>query len=110
MSRRLNVVVAPGSSAEREYEAIAPGFRPQSSEDMQFYGGRTLPRLAFVTYYLGAWSAADATAIDHALAGAMEDPRLNNVLAQYFPHATLSTTFAGSHKLPATVPARVTKT
>jgi hypothetical protein len=96
--RPLNVVLRPGSSAESALrdEAIAPGFQPVPSLDLQYLGGRTLPQLAFRLVYLGHWSAADRRALDETLPAAMSDPGLNDVLVQYFPGQTVGSTFAGS--------------
>ena len=46
---------------------------------------RRIPALTFTNVYLGAWDAAERATLDQALAAAMGDPHLNNVLAQYFP-------------------------
>ncbi len=95
----LNVVVRPNSEAAASYKSavLAPGFEADPSLDLRYLGGKTIPRLTFTNVYLGAWAAADRTRLDHALAGAMTDPYLNNVLAQYFP-GPIGSTFAGSHE------------
>ena len=85
---------------------IAPGFKRNTRMNLKFMGGRTIPNLAFKSFYLGgaAWSDSDIQNIDHALSGAMSDPHLNNVMLQYFKRAqTISTKFLGSTKSPGTV-------
>lgn len=82
--------------------AIAPGFTPEPAFDMTYQGGRTIPALAYTSVYLdGAkWAASDVANIDAALAGALSDKGLNNVLLQYYPgRKSISTTFLGSRKL-----------
>jgi len=93
----LNVVVRPSSQAEAAYRSavLAPGFAADTSLALRYLGGKTLQRLTFTTVYLGRWDAAERTHLDRALAGAMADPYLNNVLAQYFT-GPVGSTFAGS--------------
>jgi hypothetical protein len=107
----LSVVLRPGSQAEASYQSavLAPGFGPEPSLDLRYYGGKTLPSLRFTTVYVGTWAEADRASLDQALAAAMRDRDLNNVLAQYFPKAQVSATFAGSKLHDAAVPARMTR-
>ena len=104
----LNVVLRPNSLAEAAYRStvLAPGFTADPSLDLRYLGGKTIPRLTFTNVYLGAWDAAERTNLDRALAGAMADPHLNNVLAQYFT-GQVGSTFAGSLAHVGAVPARV---
>jgi len=94
----LNVVVAPDSDAAAAFEsaALLPGFVPEPRLDLQYLGGRTLPSLAFRLVYLGRWQAAERRALDHAVAAAMADSGLNEILAQYFPGRSVASTFGGS--------------
>lgn len=105
MATVLRVVARPQSEAARFYrraigrpEAIAPGIAPHPEFDLVNHGGKTIPSLTYVNFYLGAasWSAADTQSIDRALAAAMQDSGLNNVMAQYFggvpPQATAAPT------------------
>src|SRR5579864_8615443 len=71
---------APGAAP------IAPGFSPQPSLDLQYFSGKTIPALSFTNIYLGSpgWVDSDITNIDQALAAAMSDPTLNNVIQQYY--------------------------
>jgi hypothetical protein len=105
----LSVVLRPGSEAEASYRSavLAPGFGPDPGLDLRYYGGRTFPHLRFTMVYLGSWDAAERGHLDHALAAAMRDRGLNNVLAQYFPTAEVTTTFAGSLEHQGDVPERV---
>jgi hypothetical protein len=115
--RPMNVFVARGSRAEDRYRAIAgvpdltpevlaPGVPPTPAHDLIYHGGKTIPSLAYANLYVGgaAWSAGDVASIDAALAGAMTEPTLNNVMAQYF--ATMPVTRPQpSRKLPGAAPA-----
>ena len=116
--RPMNVHVARGSKAEHKYramagisdlvpEVLAPGLPPTPKHDLVFHGGKTLLSLDYTNLYVGgdAWSAADITDIDAALADAMSEPTLNNVMAQYFS-AIPVTTFKPSRSLPGAGPTR----
>lgn len=105
----LDVVVRPCSEAAAAYESavLAPGFGPDPSLNLRYLGGKTLPHLRYTLVYLGEWSPPERAALDHALAAAMRDRELNNVLAQYFPGAEVTTTFAGSLAHRGPVPERV---
>ena len=98
--RPMNVQVARGSSAERAFravaslpgqiarpEAIVPGIGPTPAHDLKFHGGRTIVNLTFKNFYIGggsSWQPNDVQSIDQALAAAMSDQDLNNVMVQYF--------------------------
>jgi hypothetical protein len=105
VERPLDVVLRPDSPAEAAYRSavLAPGFQAEPGLDLQYLGGKTIPALTFTSVYLGTWDATERETLDRALAAAMGDPHLNNVLAQYFPQAKVSSTFAGSHLHPAPV-------
>jgi hypothetical protein len=122
----MNIHVAHGSHAERKYramaglpggdavlvDALAPGFKPTRSHDLIFHKGKTIQALTFANFYLGgqqAWKANDITAIDHALAAAMSDQRLNNVMMQYFNNQPVSSTLKGSQVLPGPAPSHFTQ-
>ena len=99
-------------SAKPAGGTIAPGFTPRRSLNMKFFGGRTLPRLSFRSFYLGSenWDDSDIQNIDKALSEAMSDPGLNNVLQQYFPNSgAISTNFLGSTKVPGPVDSPYTR-
>jgi hypothetical protein len=91
----LNVVLAP----ERTTAVLTPGFRPDPSLNLRYFGGRTLPDLTWTHVYLAGWDAKAREHLDHALAAAMSDTGLNNVLAQYFPDADVTARFAGSRTI-----------
>jgi hypothetical protein len=62
---------------------------PHPREDLVFRGGRTLPRMSYKTFYIGAaWAsgtqASSRTNLDAALAAAMTDDALNEIVGQYF--------------------------
>ncbi|HKB94135.1 MAG TPA: hypothetical protein VKC62_07900 [Gaiellaceae bacterium] len=105
----LNVVLGPGSEAEAAYRSavLAPGFGPEQSLDLRYFGGKTIPHLRYATVALGRWDAGERGTLDAALAAAMRDRGLNNVLAQYFPGAEVDATFAGAHTYDGSVPGRV---
>jgi len=115
MTTVLRVVARPQSEAANMYrraigrpDAIAPGIAPRPEFDLVNHGGRTLPSLTFVSFYLGgaAWPADDRKSIDAALEAAMADSGLNNVMAQYFdgvpPPSTAMTSQSVSLVAPAT--------
>jgi phospholipase C len=124
--RVLNVAYRPGSTAANAYRsvvalpsakarvgrlqqaavlaaALPPGVPPIPEEDLVFQGGKTIPSLIFTNFYVGrqAWNPADIQRIDDALAKAMTDRRLNNVMAQYFPGQPVTSAFRPS-AAPAT--------
>jgi hypothetical protein len=107
--RPLDVVLRPDSPAEAAYRSavLAPGFEAAPDLNLRYLGGRTLSLLAFRNVYLGSWDAAERTQLDGALAAAMEDAHLNNVLVQYFPGGTIGSSFAGSRVRAGAVPPRV---
>jgi hypothetical protein len=88
-------------------ELIAQGFKADHSYDLKDFKGKTIQKLSFMNVYLGAshWAASDMSNIDAALSGAMSDPKLNDVIQQYFGSThTISTTFIGPRKSDAAVP------
>jgi hypothetical protein len=117
----MNVHVRRGSRAEDKYRAmagiedllpeqLAPGLAPTPAHDLIFHGGRTILDLGYVNLYVAgeAWAPSDIASIDTALAGAMTEPTLNNVMAQYFDGSPV-TTPVGSRKLPGSAPSRVSQ-
>jgi hypothetical protein len=110
------IVVRPDSPAgehyraARETAALAHGFAPEPGLNLRRFPGRTIERLTFTNVYLGgagAWSGDDRERIDTSLAAAMEDPQLNNVIAQYYADGKPTTAFAPSRELPDPLPGRV---
>ena len=119
--RPMNIYVRRGSRAEEKYRAFGgvPGLEPEQrvpgipstpAHDLLFHGGRTIPDLTFTSFYVGAdaWQHSDIQNIDRALAAAMGDPSLNNVMAQYFSRPPTSA-FKPSEKLPGPAPARMSQ-
>ena len=103
----MRIQARQGSLAERRYyrnsalpgmkwpmpKAIAPGVDPSPLDDLIFHGGKTVPQMEFQNVYLGSaadWTASDITFIDRAITLAMRDKRMNNVMVQYFPGASLA--------------------
>lgn len=90
------------------------GLRSQASasDDLKFRGGRTIRNLTYVNLYVGGrdvWDQSDWKNIDKHLAAAMSDPRLNNVLVQYFGNQSISSRFQGSFFLSGWQPQYVTR-
>jgi hypothetical protein len=88
-------------------EAIAPPFAPDAARDLQYFGGKTIPRLSFTSFYLGGasrWADSDVGSIDRALEKAMTDAALEDIVAQYFPGQELSSTFTGHRFVEPSVP------
>ena len=116
--RPMNVFVGRGSSAERLFrararpvpEAIVPGIQPTPAHDLKNHGGKIIQNLRFMNLYVGAdaWNAGDMANIDKALAAAMSDRNLNNVMVQYFS-GPISSTFDGAQNLPGSAPAIVSQ-
>jgi hypothetical protein len=107
----LNLVLRPDSPAEAAYKSavLAPGFEPAPGLALEYLGGRTLSDLAYRLVYLGRWHVSEREDLDRALASAMRDPGLNEILQQYFPSASVTVTVNGSSVHRGTVPARVDK-
>ena len=79
-TRLMRIQARPGSPAEARYyrypegrwaqldpEAIAPGIPPDSSADLVFHGGKTVPQMEFQNIFLGgraSWLASDIDQIN----------------------------------------------
>src|SRR5438046_10365757 len=114
-ARVMRVHVAPGSRAEKicrgyagrpgqpvQPEALARGIPSTPSHDLHDRGGKVIPDLVFTNFFLGgtsAWSKDDTQRIDGALAAAMSDHNLNNVMVQYFRGAQITSAFRPSQVL-----------
>lgn len=93
--------------------ALAGGFNPTPGQDLKYRGGKTIRDLTFINLYIGgqnAWAAQDWQSIDHALAAAMADPQLNNVMVQYFGNQAISSRFLGSFFVDGYNPSTVDQT
>jgi hypothetical protein len=120
----MRVLVRPRSPAEDKRHpkakdraprprALAPGFQATPQHDLKFRGGRTIPHLAYMNFFVGGaadWQKTDVDNINRALAGAMSDAKLNNVMCQYFGNQAITTTFLGSHFTGTKKPKKVTET
>ncbi|HLJ17996.1 MAG TPA: hypothetical protein VKV15_26105 [Bryobacteraceae bacterium] len=109
----MNVCVAQNSSAEAAFRAragatvVGPGPRSQHAQDsvahdLHFHGGRLISNLGFYNFYLGgdeSWQNETIGSIDRALAAAMTDRKLNNVIVQYLPKAEITSRLEGSQVL-----------
>jgi hypothetical protein len=92
--------------------ALAPGLPATPEHDLTFHGGSTIADLVFTNFYVGgsdAWQPSDIQSIDKALAAAMSDKDLNNVMCQYFPTGQISSTFRGSQVLVGPPPQTVSQ-
>ncbi len=99
-TRLMRIQARPGSPVERRHyrypenrwaqlepDAIAPGIPPDASADLVFHGGKTVPQMEFQNVFLGgkaSWLASDIDQINTVITLAMQDPRLNNVVGQFF--------------------------
>jgi PLD-like domain len=91
-------------------KAIAPGILPSPLDDLIFHGGKVVPQMTFQNVYLGSagdWAQRDIDLIDGAILRAMQDRRLNNVIGQYFPGASISCDFTQSVVLSDAKPVEV---
>jgi hypothetical protein len=106
-----SVAIAPDAAAAERYRAArVAAFPPEPDLNLQRYPGRIIQDLVFTNVYLGgasAWSSDDISRIDAALAAAMSDLHLNNVLAQYYPDGFPTTTFKPSRVLEGPLPERI---
>jgi hypothetical protein len=79
--------------------ALAAGIAASPMEDLKYRGGRTIRDLKYMNIFVGgegAWDPNDYKSIDKKLAAAMSDPKLNNVIMQYFGNSPVSSQFLGS--------------
>jgi hypothetical protein len=107
--RPLRVFVGHGTNAEKGFQArmsmpevLAPGLPPTPAHDLIYHGGHTITDLVFTNFYVGgtaAWNGSDVQNIDKALAAAISDVDLNNVMVQYFPSGKITSTFKPSQVL-----------
>jgi hypothetical protein len=108
-------VVRKGSVAARSLtktaglhpDALTKGLKPSPKQDLIFHGGRTIENLSFVNFYVAgqtAWDPGDIQNIDKALAAAMSDKNLNNVMMQYFQNKPITSKLAGSERLTGDAP------
>ena len=114
-ARPLRAAVAGGSpSADQMHESAGlpgrmpsfgervPGVQSTPAEDLKFRGGHTIADLQFVNLYVGgdeSWSKSDIQQIDSAIAAAMADRNLNNVMMQYFNNRPITSVALPSHPL-----------
>ena len=110
----LSVAVAPRTVVDGGYpqalgapRLLAPGINPNPAFDLRYHGGKTMAAMSYLNVYLGqGWTDADKQSIDGALAAAMSDARLNEILAQYFGGHAPATQALASQRLETAVPAR----
>lgn len=112
--RPLRVFVGHRTKAEKGFrdrmsmpEVLAPGLPATPAHDLVYHGGHTIADLIFTNFYVGgtaAWKASDIQNIDKALAAAMSDADLDNVMVQYFPGGKITSTFEPSQVLAGPPP------
>lgn len=89
--------------------ATASKFAPTPAHNLINHGGNIIQDLVYTNFYIGgasSWAASDIKNIDDALAAAMADTNLNNVMMQYFKNKPITTTFEPSHILPGARPSQ----
>jgi len=105
--RPMRVATAPGSPADKGYRSraalpspmvVAGNLGPTPKHDLLFRGGKVVPDLTYVNFYVSgsSWAQADIDSINGSLEAAMTDERLNNVMVQYFPGGRITSSFSGS--------------
>lgn len=119
--RPLRVFVGHRTKAEKGFRSrmlmpepavLAPGLPATPEHDLVFNGGKTIQNLVFTNFYVGgsgAWQASDMQSIDQALASAMSDTDLNNVMCQYYASGQITSTFQGSQILAGPPPQTVSQ-
>src|SRR3954447_16377120 len=102
MIRPLRVVLGHRTVVEKGFgerkampkpAILAPGLPATPEHNLVFQGGRTIQDLIFTNFYVGgssAWKNGDIQSIDNALAAAMSDQNLNNVMSQYYPSGRIT--------------------
>jgi hypothetical protein len=118
--RPMRVFVGHATKAEKGFRsrvsmpkpaALAAGLPPTPEHDLIFNGGNTIAELIFTNFYVGgarAWRPSDIQSIDQALAAAMSDKDLNNVMSQYY-RGKITSTFRGSQILAGPPPQAVSQ-
>ncbi len=97
---------------EPSFAARVSGVPSTPSEDLRYRGGHTIPHLQFVNLYVGgddAWQKSDIESIDNAIAAAMSDRNLNNVMIQYFQNQPITSTALPSHPLTGYRPKKISQ-
>jgi hypothetical protein len=98
--------------AEAAQGLLPSGIDPSPDHNLVDRQGRIIPDLTFTNFFVGgpeSWSSNDIRSIDQALAAAMSDRALNNVMVQYFRGSGITSTFSPSKTLPGPAPQTVSK-
>jgi hypothetical protein len=121
MVRPLRVVLGHRTVAEKGFgerkampqpAVLAHGLPATPEHNLVFQGGRTIQDLVFTSSYIGgsaAWKTSDIQSIDKALAAAMSDQNLNNVMSQYYPSGKITSSFRSSQVLAGPAPRTVSQ-
>ncbi len=125
-NRALHVFLMPATHAEQVYLPKIAEHRPapvmtaervaqipaHPEYDLNYSGGKIIPDLVFTLFYIGgesSWTTSDRQNIDRAISAAMSDRRLNNVMVQYFPSGSITSTFRPSTVLAGSKPSTVSQ-
>lgn len=85
---------------------------PVVSRDLIFHGGKTLPNLSYVNFYVNGdqyWQREDIENIELAIEKAMNDDGLNNVVRQYFDNQPIQSRRLPPHPLVGNYPTMMTR-
>lgn len=92
-------------------DLLAPGFSATPDHNLVYNGGKTIPDLRYVMFYLGgvdSWIASDYGSINTNLSAALSDPALTTIIQQYFK-TPIATEFQLAQYLPGAKPATFTQ-
>jgi len=109
------VIPANGTSSSDDRQddhQIVDGANPTPMEDLRYRGGKLLQNMGYVNLYISGeqgWNMSDVNNIDRALAGALKDEYLNNVIRQYFDNQPIGTTVYPSHPLIGYIPKTISR-
>ncbi len=115
LNRSVQAPGIGGAKAIKRYPrstALAGGLSGSPHEDLVYRGGWTIKDLKYINIYVGgksAWTATDWKSIDNALAAAMSDEKLNNVVMQYFGNQPVTNQFLKSFFMEGWKPTAVAK-
>jgi hypothetical protein len=111
-SERISRSSAAISGAAQDDHQLIDGANPTPAEDLHYRGGRTLRTMGYVNLYISGeqgWNVNEVNQLDHAIAAAMNDEHLNNVIRQYFNNQSIGTTVYPSHPLNGYLPKEVSR-
>ncbi|SFJ37975.1 hypothetical protein [Planctomicrobium piriforme] len=107
-----NAATASAENSGQDDHQIVDGANPTPMEDLHYRGGRTLQNMSFVNLYVSGeqgWNMSDVANIDRAIAAAMSDEHLNNVIRQYFNNQPIGSNALPSHPLVGYLPREISR-